>query len=127
MPTAALGFGAALILVGLISYVATGGKSITALIPSYLGILLALAGGLAFKAHLRKHAMHGAAALAAAGFLMSAGRLVSVLVRGSALPSTAGALSMSSMALLCLVFLILCIRSFMQARRARLLVERNLS
>lgn len=124
MPRAALGFGAALILVGLISYIATGAKSLTALIPSYAGVLLAAAGMIAFRPELRKHAMHGAAAVAAVGLLAAGGRMVSVLLRSAEkAPSIAGILSMGAMAALCVVFLVLCIRSFIAARRVRTIAE----
>jgi hypothetical protein len=86
----------------------------TALIPAYVGAALVVAGLLAFKANLLKHAMHGAAMVGLLGFLAAAGRLI-------ATGKTAGVsgVSVIIMAVLCAVFVGLCVNSFIQARRRR--------
>jgi uncharacterized membrane protein len=115
MAPVAIGFGVLLILVGLAGYFGTGTESVTALIPAFVGLPLLLLGLLALKESLRKHAMHAAAAVGLLGFLASAGRLLWTRFAGT----TAAVLSQASMAVLCAVFVGLCVKSFIDARRAR--------
>jgi hypothetical protein len=118
----ALAFGTLLILLGVVGYVATGMVSVTALIPAAFGLLLALLGLLARQEALRKHAMHAAAALALVGFLATvsvfAGPLPALLAGGD-VARPAAVISRAVMAILMLVFLVLCIKSFRDARLAR--------
>jgi hypothetical protein len=115
MPTTAILFGVILIILGIVGYVMTGQSSITALIPSFFGIALAALGLAAnAKENLRKHLMHGAVVVALLGFIATAGRLLSRL---SELTATPAVISQAIMAGVCLVFVILAIRSFAAARR----------
>ncbi|MDX2226548.1 MAG: hypothetical protein SFY92_05550 [Verrucomicrobiae bacterium] len=115
----ALIFGTLLVLLGLGAFVATGMTHFTALIPSAFGALIGFCGLLAQKEHLRKHAMHGAATLALVGLLGSVPGVIKAVqwLSGTAPARPAAVLAQSVMALLCLVFLILCIRSFIAARK----------
>jgi hypothetical protein len=45
--TLALGIGLALVVIGLVAYVGSGTASVTALVPSFLGVILAALGGFA--------------------------------------------------------------------------------
>ncbi|HMJ08889.1 MAG TPA: hypothetical protein VK468_07780 [Pyrinomonadaceae bacterium] len=112
--------GILLLLIGIIGYVhgvTTGHGSPTALIPALFGILLIILGAVSqMKEGLRKHLMHAAAVVALLGFLATAGRLVSKI---GDLSFSAAVVSQVAMALVCLVFLVLAIRSFSAARRAR--------
>lgn len=95
-----------------------GPASVTALIPAFFGIALFLTGLVAAKPSLRKHAMHVAALIGLLGFIGSAMRLPK---SWASLSSESGGMplafmSQSLMALLCLIFLIACIRSFVSAR-----------
>ena len=86
----------------------------TALIPAYVGAALMLFGLLAFKESLLKHAMHGAAMFGLLGFAAALGRIVTTgNVKGI------GGVSLTAMALLCAIFVALCVNSFIQARRRR--------
>ncbi len=121
MPRIAMIFGAALIAVGLIGYVAAQFASLTALIPALFGVLLVALGWLAeIRPGARQHAMHAAAALALVGLLATARGLLKLptLLGGGELERPAAVVSQSVMALVCLVFLVLCVQSFVQARRA---------
>jgi hypothetical protein len=90
----------------------------TALIPAFLGIPLIVLGWLSLaKPDLRMHLMHAAVTLALLGFLASAGRLISVLIKKPGLG--AGVIANLLMALICGVYVALCVRSFIAARRAR--------
>lgn len=119
MPLAAIASGILLVLVGLSGYlVSDAANPVTALIPAGWGILLLVPGVVAYMAPgLRKHLMHAAAGLGLLGFLLAGGRLAMVLAQGEG--STLGRLSLGAMALICAVFLALCIKSFRDARRSR--------
>lgn len=120
MPSTSILCGALLILIGIIGYVvgAMNDKaSVTALIPAFIGLLLALLGAVAAaKEGLRKHLMHAAVVIALLGFIATAGRLISRLSELTASPAV---ISQALTAIICLAFVILAIRSFAAARRAR--------
>lgn len=120
MPIVTIGYGSLLILVGVIGYFGTGAESMTALIPAFLGIPVEALGVLALKERFLKHAMHGAAVIGLLGLL---GTLRGVLQLPAYFAGTAerpaAVLSQSATAFLSLVFLVLCVRSFIEARRAR--------
>jgi hypothetical protein len=112
-------FGSLLILLGLVSYMASDVHAPTALIPAGVGLVLALLGAIALVARARKHAMHVAVIVGLLGFLASAGRLASSVAAGRT-PTRLSVASLALMALLTGVFVVLCIRSFVVARRQRL-------
>lgn len=120
MPTTAILCGIILTLIGVIGYVyavTNNNASLTALIPALFGNLLIILGVLArLKEGLRKHLMHAALLVALVGFIATAGRLISRL---SELSSTPAVLSQAAMAIVCLAFVVLGIRSFAAARRNR--------
>jgi hypothetical protein len=114
-------FGALLVVVGVVGFVATGSEHYTALIPAGLGGVLALLGGLSFKDHLRKHTMHAAALLGLLGFagtVMGIPKLIKHL-SGGTVERPAAAVAQSITAGLCAVFVGLCVKSFLDARRRR--------
>ncbi len=120
MPTTSITSGVLLILVGIAGYAFSlfdGNKSWTALIPAAFGVLL-VALGAAAKSNesLRKHLMHAAVLIGLVGFLIPAWRLVS---RFNDLTVSLAVLSQAAMALICLFFVILCVQSFITARRNR--------
>lgn len=121
MPTSSILFGTLLILIGVIGYVyglMTGHPSPTALIPAAFGILMAICGLIARSNEaLRKHLMHAAVLVALLGFVMTAGRL---LMKINEITLGAAAISQISTAVVCLVFVILAMRSFVDARRDRI-------
>lgn len=121
MPGITIVFGVVLIALGLAGYFMTGRQSPTALIPAFAGILFLILGVVAQKPGARKHAMHAAAGLALLGFLGTVMGLVKFvrMLGGAEVERPAAVRSQAVMAVLCLVFLIMCIRSFVAARRAR--------
>ena len=120
MPFTSIICGVLLILVGIVGYaygMSTGHASPTALIPAIFGLVLALLGIVSrMKDDLRKHLMHAAAAIALIGFILTAGRLVMNL---ASLSLSAAVLSQLAMALICLIFVVLAVKSFADARRNR--------
>ena len=120
MPSTSIISGALLILIGIIGYVFSivdGNASLTALIPAAFGLLLVIFGFLAkSNENLRKHLMHAAVLVALLGFLIPAGRLLSQM---SNIKVSLAVLSQVAMSLICLVFVILSVKSFVDARRNR--------
>lgn len=118
MPSTSIACGVLLLLIGIVGYVngmLTQNASITALIPAFFGIvMIALGIGARMKEDLRKHLMHAAAAIALLGFILTAGRVVS---RFNELTYSPAVISQVSMALVCLLFVILAVKSFADARR----------
>ena len=119
MPRTAIWFGRLLILLGAIGYgygLSNGNASVTALIPAAFGIVLMLLGHVAQSSeNLRKHLMHAAVLIAVIGFMMTAGRLA---LRFGELSLSAGVVSQAVMAMICLVFVVLAVKSFAAARNS---------
>jgi len=114
-------FALAYILLGLGGFVLTGSTHKTALIPCAFGILFVLFGLLAFKDKLRKHVMHAAVLIALLAFLGTARALSHLpeLFNGTA-DKPASIITQSLNAGFSILYIILAVRSFIQARRARL-------
>ena len=122
MPTLAIVFGILLDILGSATFVASGASAPTALIPSAFGTVILVCGFLAkFKPEIRKHVMHVAAVFGLVGTLGGLGmglpKLGAVLNHTAARPLAV--CSQLAMGTLCLIFLILCVKSFIDARRAR--------
>lgn len=118
MPSISIACGTLLILIGIIGYIIgmmTPPASITALIPAFFGVALAALGVLArYKESLRKHLMHAAVVIALIGFILPAGRVISKI---GELTYNAAFVSQVLTALVCLLFVVLAIKSFADARR----------
>lgn len=119
MPGVSIVFGLILILQGIITYFisAPDHRSFTALIPAIFGALIFICGFLAKKPDLRKHAMHAAAAVALLGVIGALMRAIPGLASGAGVGLALG--SQIAMAVLLIIYLGLCIRSFIAARRER--------
>ena len=116
-------FGIALVLLGATSFVLTGEKFPTSLIPVGFGVLFVIFGALAAMpgaGHLRLF-MHIAVAIGLLGFLGTGMSLLDAfrLFQGKVFPYPAAVEEKAAMAILMLIFVILCVRSFISARRAR--------
>ncbi len=116
MAQTSIGFGIAMIVLGLGGYFGSGMVSMTALIPAVFGVVLVILGFVAKNESLRKHAMHGAALVGLLG-ISSAMRPIKALAAGA--DFSFPILMQLLMAGLSAVFLILCVQSFIAARRAR--------
>lgn len=121
MPVITVAYGLLLIALGAGFYFGTGQESVTALIPAFFGVLVVVCGVLARREHLLKHAMHGAAALGLLAFLGGLPGLLRAfaLLGGGEVARRNAVLEQAAMALLSLVFVVLCVKSFIDARRAR--------
>lgn len=118
MTSVAIVCGVLLILVGVVGYVyglAVGHASPTALIPAAFGIVIALFAYIGrARENLRMHMMHVAVLFGLAGFIIPAYRLIA---NYSAISMSAAVISQIVMALICLLFVIMSVRSFIDARR----------
>lgn len=124
MPTTTIICGILLILIGIVGYgygMIGGAASPTALIPAVLGLLLAVLGFAAkAKEDLRKHIMHGAVVVGLLGFLGTASSFLKIpaLLNGTA-ERPAAVVAQLATAVICVVFVLLCVKSFADARRNR--------
>ena len=113
--------GVILILLGIGFYYGTGGVSWTAFIPSLFGLPILAFGLVARKESARKHAMHAAVLFGLLGFLGAVGRGFPqwrMMAQGSELPVPMAALELLLMTIICGAFVVMCIVSFVKARRA---------
>jgi len=119
MPKITIVYAVLLIALGLVGFFGFGRSSITALIPAFFGVLVLVAGLLAQDEKLRRHAMHAASALGLLGFLGTVTGLVKffTLIGGGEVARPAAVISQAVMAILSLIFFILCLQSFIAARR----------
>jgi hypothetical protein len=111
-----------LVAVGLGGFIASGAHAPTALIPAALGVLLAVCAAVARNPKARMHAMHAAVLLALLGFLGSlpgAFKLPAYL-SGEPVARPLAVVAQSATVVLCLAYVVVAVRSFIQARRARL-------
>ena len=109
-----------LILLGLGGYVLSSGVSWTALIPAFFGVAILILGLIARNDRHRMWAMHVAVVLAFLGLAGSVSGLVKLVMfvvgqQPLARPFAAG--SQALMALATALFLVICVRSFIAARR----------
>ena len=109
-------FGILLTVLGLAGYFMTGTSSFTALIPAMFGLPLIVLGVVARSESARKHAMHAAALIATLGFV---GALIPLLRTPAGIRSGVALASQLTMVVLTGIFVALCVKSFIDARRAR--------
>ncbi len=113
-------FGALLIITGLAGYLGTGSEQKTALIPAAFGIVILICGLLAANESRRMMAMHIAVLfglLGAIGVVPPPQEVQHVLFDEG--QPQAAFISKVVTLILCVVFVGLCIRSFIAARKAR--------
>lgn len=113
-------YGIFLILLGVGGYLLTGRASVTALIPAFFGLPLFLLGLAAAKPTRRKVAMHIAVLLGLLATIGAARGLsgLPALLAGEA-ERPAATISQVAMFVASLLFVILCVRSFVAARKAQ--------
>jgi hypothetical protein len=123
-------FAVLLIALGLVGYVGTGSAHPTALIPTWIGLLLGIFGSLAISPNegRRKLFMHINVTIGLVGFLGGAAEIIRSFVAASRVSAaitgphfvSINGIALASkltMAGLLLIYVILCVRSFIAARR----------
>ena len=106
-------FGVLLAITGVTVFIQTGSAHKTALIPAFLGGGLVICGLLAANEGRRMVVMHIAVVIGLLGFIGSMAKLFKPDQSNAAFAGKAISAG------LCAVFIALCVRSFIQARRAR--------
>lgn len=108
-----------MILVGIIGYTATGMVSVTALIPTFLGIPITLLGWLATNEKYRMHAMHAVILFGLAGFGGTVKGLLALptLLSGGEVARPPAVIAQSIVAVMSAVFIVICVKSFIDARK----------
>jgi len=114
-------FGVVLIVLGVGSYFGTNMVSPTALIPAAFGLLLIVFGVLAKDEKRRKLAMHIAVTVGLLGFLGTITGLLKLftMLAGGEVARPTAVVAQSIMAILMLVYVGMCVKSFIDARRRR--------
>ena len=121
MTNVSIGFGLALIALGLWGYVTAQTPSPTALIPAAFGIVLLACGLIARDPAKRKTSMHVAVVFAAFGFAGGMRGLPGLydMITGNPVERPHAVIAQSILLLLCGIYTLLCVRSFIAARKAR--------
>jgi hypothetical protein len=116
-----VGFGILLIAVGAWGFLGTGSQHPTALIPAYFGLALLISGALANSQDAKRRMlwMHIAVTVGLLAFLGAAVQAIReyVAAHGAPLAHPVAVEAQTAMAGICLVFVLLCVRSFIAARR----------
>ena len=112
-----------LVALGLIGYIGTGSVHSTALIPAWIGLALGIGGFLAISPseRRRKLFMHINVTIALVGFIGSAAEAIRGYVHAKSAgmePDQIALASKITLAGLLLFYVILCVRSFISARRS---------
>jgi hypothetical protein len=119
MPGTTRLFGLILIVLGVASYVLTGRTSLTAMIPAFFGVALVICALIARSSEsARKHAMHAAVAVGMVGMLAALARALPAALSGEA--SRPAVVAQLIMGAVLLIYVALGVRSFVEARQARL-------
>ena len=117
-------FGILLILLGVVGFVSTGSAHPTSLIPSIIGLFFVLFGVMANTEDSKKRMlwMHISVTVALLVFLGMIPAMVDVfrLAHGVSFPYPAAVESKSALGLFSLIYVLFCVRSFINARRSRL-------
>jgi uncharacterized membrane protein len=123
MAQTTISVGMVLVLLGVSGYLGTGRASVTALIPAFFGIVLIILGVVAARSSQRGRmiAMHIAAVVGLLGIIgpaMQALPKLGALFAGEAERPVAIVMQLLMM-VISAVFVALCVRSFIAARRSR--------
>jgi hypothetical protein len=124
MAKVSLVFAVLLAILGLGFYIGTGSQHPTALIPLWFGLALGVFGFLAISPNegRRKLFMHINVTIGLIGFIGAAVQAIREFGNARSLgenPNYVAIEAQAAMALLMLIYVLMCVRSFIEARRAR--------
>ncbi len=121
MTTITILFGVLLNVVGLVGFFCTGAVHPKALIPCALGLLLIIIALIGRKPDQHMHAMHAAVLVGLIGFGATCKALfnLNLVMLGHAGTEEVAIISKSATAFLCGLFVLRCIQSFIDARKAK--------
>ena len=114
-------FGVLFIALGVGLYVGSGMEHVTSLIPAFLGVIFLICAAVATTEKRRMHAMHAAVLFALLGLGGSATGVVGAIkaLGGTEPERPTATWGRAAMAVLCVIFIVAAVRSFIAARRAR--------
>jgi hypothetical protein len=114
-------YGVMFIVMGLYGYFGISSESITALIPTFFGIPMLILGWIGLNEKFLKHTIHIAAVLNLLGFAGTVSGLFKFfkMLGGTETARPAAVTVQAIMAVLCVVFLILAVKSFIDVRRKK--------
>lgn len=116
-------FGVLLVLLGITGFVATGSAHPTSLIPAGIGLFFVLFGVMANTEDSKRRMlwMHISVTVALLVFLGMIPSAIDTirLARGAVFPHPIAVEEKGALALLSLIYVLFCVRSFVTARRAR--------
>ena len=118
MPHIGITAGLALVILSLGSFFISETKSPTAFIPCGIALPLLISSFISLKPKNLKLGMHISATFGLLGFLAPAGMLISKAAKG-ALEWKLSTYSMLGMGLICFIFTLLCVKSFIDVRKAK--------
>lgn len=112
--------GGLLVITGVLAFVLTATSSITALIPAFVGGLILICSAVASRPSLHRHGIHAALVVALLGALGSVMNVVKVgqLFTGAA-ERPAAIITSLILFVLCVAYVVIGVRSFVVARKAR--------
>ncbi len=122
MAKLAMIFGVLLVALGLAGLYGSTSGGWRLWVPAVAGVLLFVLGVVGLKASFRRTAMHVASAVALIGLLITIPRLARLLAD---IFGDWERLSSATTAVLCGLFVVLAVKSFLDARRARKRAERG--
>ncbi len=119
-----IGFGILVLVLGIFGFLATGSAHPTALIPVGIGLLFILFGMMANSPDSKKRMlwMHISVTVALLVFLGMITACIDVirLSRGVSFPYPAAVEEKAALGLFSLIYVLFCVRSFINARRSRI-------
>ena len=118
MPLVTRVVGFLLVLLGVVGYIGTGATSVTALIPAFVGAVFLILALVARNPGARKHVMHAAVAIALLAVVGGVPRIMAAVNAGDL--TRPAVLAQIAMALILAVYVLLGVKSFIDARRARI-------
>ncbi len=120
MKNLTLSLGILLTLLGIASYFGTGQESITALIPTFFGMVFIILALFAGAESLRKHMMHAAAGLALVAAFGSARGIPGFIdiISGETVARPLAVYAQVAMFLMCTVYIVKAVQSFRAARKS---------
>jgi hypothetical protein len=115
-------FALLLVALGLLGYISTGSVHPTALIPTWIGLALGIFGFLAISPdeRRRKVFMHINVTIALLGWIGTCVEITRSVMAAHAVGKSADPIAMYSkqlLALILIIYILLCVRSFVAARR----------
>ena len=118
MAKVTLVFAVLLVALGLVGFLGTGSEHYTALIPAWIGLALGIGGVLAISPseRRRKLFMHINVTIGLVGYLGSVSEILRGLLSSKEVNATALA-AKTALGWLLLIYVVLCVRSFIAARR----------